>query len=56
MKPKGLEEAASITSQTSTPMRKQSILSSLTRGDVDAAEDIFEELGHFRGAGSSSRG
>ena len=43
-------EAASITSQMSMPMRSDEDLELIHQGDVDAAIDVFEQLGHLGGA------
>ena len=56
MKPNGLVVAASITSQTSMPMRSQSIASSLTRAMLTRPEGVLEQLGQLGGVAASETG
>ena len=55
MKPNGLVAAPSITSQMSIPMRRRKLLQFVDQRDVHAAENIFEQLGHFGGARGADR-
>ena len=55
MKPKGLVAAASITSQMSMLHAQAEQFEFVDQGDVHAAENIFEQLGHFRGARGADR-
>ena len=55
MKPKGLVAAASMTSQMSMPMRRPSMLELVHQGDIHAAEDVFQQLGHLRGPRGADR-